>query len=93
MRLEGAGDVEHCRGSEKGQVTLPKPLRDRLGILPGSRLAFRVAPDGSLFVQVMAAGSGLLFRLLAKPSEATRSVQEMDAGVTQTVQSRSRPGR
>lgn len=79
--------------SEKGQVTLPKPLRDRLGIRPGSRLAFRIAPDGSLVVQVMAAGSGPLFRLLAKPGDAARSLEEMDAGVTQAVQSRSRRGR
>jgi antitoxin PrlF len=27
--------------SEKGQVTIPKPLRDRLGILPGAVLEFR----------------------------------------------------
>ncbi|HEX3392269.1 MAG TPA: AbrB/MazE/SpoVT family DNA-binding domain-containing protein [Solirubrobacteraceae bacterium] len=26
--------------SEKGQVTVPKPLRDRLGIRPGDRLDF-----------------------------------------------------
>ena len=27
--------------SEKGQVTIPKPLRDRLGIRPGQMLDFR----------------------------------------------------
>jgi AbrB family looped-hinge helix DNA binding protein len=27
--------------SEKGQVTIPKPLRDRLGIRPGETLDFR----------------------------------------------------
>jgi len=26
--------------SDKGQVTVPKPLRDRLGIRPGDRLEF-----------------------------------------------------
>ncbi|HEY8304422.1 MAG TPA: AbrB/MazE/SpoVT family DNA-binding domain-containing protein [Solirubrobacteraceae bacterium] len=30
----------HSTISEKGQVTLPKRLRDRLGIKPGDRLEF-----------------------------------------------------
>jgi antitoxin PrlF len=30
----------HSTISEKGQVTVPKPLRDRLGIKPGDRLEF-----------------------------------------------------
>ena len=27
--------------AERGQVTIPKPLRDKLGILPGTKLDFR----------------------------------------------------
>jgi AbrB family looped-hinge helix DNA binding protein len=30
----------HSTISQKGQVTVPKPLRDRLGIRPGDRLDF-----------------------------------------------------
>lgn len=30
----------HSIISEKGQITVPKPLRDRLGIRPGDRLEF-----------------------------------------------------
>jgi antitoxin PrlF len=32
----------------KGQVTIPKPVRDLLGIEPGSKVDFRSAPDGSV---------------------------------------------
>lgn len=32
----------------KGQVTIPKPLRDLLGIGPGSKVDFRRGPDGSV---------------------------------------------
>jgi antitoxin PrlF len=32
----------------KGQVTIPKPIRDRLGIMPGDAVAFELAPDGRI---------------------------------------------
>ena len=32
----------------KGQVTIPKSVRDLLGIVPGSRVDFRRAADGSV---------------------------------------------
>jgi antitoxin PrlF len=37
--------------TSKGQVTIPKPIRDHLGICPGSRVAFRRAPDGSIVIE------------------------------------------
>lgn len=36
--------------AERGQVTIPKPLRDKLGIRPGTSLEF-VAKDGALIVR------------------------------------------
>lgn len=41
--------------TSKGQVTIPKPVRDRLGIEPGSRVEFELAPDGRV-VLVKVAG-------------------------------------
>jgi len=32
----------------KGQVTIPKAVRDLLGIVPGSKVDFRRAADGSI---------------------------------------------
>jgi AbrB family looped-hinge helix DNA binding protein len=34
----------------KGQVTIPKPVRELLGIVPGSRVDFRRAADGSVVI-------------------------------------------
>ena len=34
--------------TDKGQVTVPKEIRDRLGIAPGSRLDFEAQEDGTL---------------------------------------------
>jgi antitoxin PrlF len=38
--------------TRKGQVTIPKPVRDRLGINPGSKVDFEVAEDGRAFLRV-----------------------------------------
>jgi AbrB family looped-hinge helix DNA binding protein len=34
--------------TSKGQVTIPKRVRDRLGIQPGSAVDFRMADDGQI---------------------------------------------
>jgi AbrB family looped-hinge helix DNA binding protein len=34
--------------TSKGQITLPKRLRERLGLKRGSRIRFRLEPDGGL---------------------------------------------
>lgn len=34
--------------TSKGQVTIPKPVRDLLGIVPGSEVEFRRREDGSV---------------------------------------------
>ena len=36
--------------TSKGQVTIPKPIRDRLGLKTGDALDFRFAEDGTLVV-------------------------------------------
>jgi antitoxin PrlF len=38
------------RVSEKGQVTIPKPMRERLGIRPGEVVVFREEP-GRLVIE------------------------------------------
>ncbi|MGL5116603.1 MAG: AbrB/MazE/SpoVT family DNA-binding domain-containing protein [Beijerinckiaceae bacterium] len=37
--------------TSKGQVTIPKLIRDRLGINAGTKVAFRVDKDGRAFIQ------------------------------------------
>ena len=42
------------RVTEKGQVTIPKPIRDRLGIGPGSEVDFVEEGDGIRLVSLAA---------------------------------------
>jgi len=37
--------------TSKGQVTVPKQVRDRLGIKPGSKVDFEIAEDGRAFLR------------------------------------------
>jgi len=37
--------------TRKGQVTIPKPVRDRLGINPGSKVDFEVGEDGRAYLR------------------------------------------
>ena len=37
--------------TRKGQATIPKRVRDHLGIGPGSEVTFRLADDGSIVVE------------------------------------------
>jgi AbrB family looped-hinge helix DNA binding protein len=75
--------------SGKGQVTLPKGLRDQLGIRPGSRLEFQVADDRTLRVRVLPAGSEALLGLLARQGEAPVSLERMNEAVSEIVKARA----
>jgi antitoxin PrlF len=37
--------------TSKGQVTIPKPVRDYLGIEPGTAVKFRRADDGHIIIE------------------------------------------
>ncbi|MCO6419203.1 type II toxin-antitoxin system PrlF family antitoxin [Siccirubricoccus sp. KC 17139] len=55
----------------KGQVTIPKPIRDRLGITPGqSEVEFELQPDGQVVLRRAAASPPIadrFARFLGKP--------------------------
>ncbi len=59
----------------KGQVTIPKPIRDRLGLTPGSRVDFAVDPDGKVVLR-KAEGPAPL------PDRVTRLLGRATAGLT-----------
>ncbi len=78
--------------TDKGQVTLPKAIRDLLAISAGTRIDFEVQPDNTLKARVLTRGAAGLFGLIAQPGEAPRSLQEIDAGIAAAVTQRAQPG-
>lgn len=79
--------------TEKGQVTVPKEIRERTGIMPGSRLDFEVMEDGSLRVRVLSRGAEALFGLLQRLGNEPRSIEAMDAGIAAAVSERNQRAR
>jgi antitoxin PrlF len=61
--------------TRKGQVTIPKPVRDRLGIHPGSKVDFEVAEDGRAFLHRVG-------KRAAKPSRFERMRGTATAGLS-----------
>lgn len=76
--------------TDKGQLTVPKPIRERFGIQPGSKLDFEPMPDGTLRVRVLGRGAGNLFGLLHRSREKSRTLAEMDVGIAQAVSARNK---
>ena len=74
--------------TDKGQVTLPKAIRDRLGIRPGTRIDFEVMADNTLQARVLTRGASSLFGLLHRPGEAVRSLDEIEDGIAAAVTER-----
>lgn len=75
--------------TDKGQVTVPKEIRDRTGIAAGSRLDFEVQADGSLCVRILARGADSLFGLVSRPGIKARSIEEMDQGIATAIAARN----
>jgi AbrB family looped-hinge helix DNA binding protein len=40
--------------TSKGQTTIPKEIRDSLGMKPGDRMTFTLMPDGTVVLRVKA---------------------------------------
>jgi antitoxin PrlF len=45
-------DTAEATITSKGQVTIPSVVRNRLGVKPGDKLTFSIAPDGTVSIRV-----------------------------------------
>lgn len=70
--------------SPKGQITLPKELRDALGLQPGDRLVFSII-DGEVVMTPKSINFNDLAGLLGSPPNGRASLEEIDAAVTEAA--------
>ena len=70
----------------KGQVTIPKEVRDHLGVETGDRLSFVVQEDGTVIVKPITRHVRELGGLLRRPGQRPVSLDEMDQAIVRRVQ-------
>jgi AbrB family looped-hinge helix DNA binding protein len=66
--------------TSKGQITVPKSVRDALGVSAGDRLAFRVGEDGTVTVVPETVDLRSL-RGLIKPTVKGVTLEDMDTAI------------
>ena len=69
--------------TNKGQVTIPKRLRDHLGLEPGSNVEFELTHDGRVFLTTgnsIFEGRFARLRGSAKPGMTTDEIMELTRG-------------
>ena len=76
--------------TSKGQVTLPKAIRDRLGLDAGSVLDFELQADDTIKVRAVKPDARRLRGLLRVPQREPLSVEQMDEAVARHLQERHR---
>lgn len=70
--------------TSKGQVTLPKRVRDKLRLKPGDKIDFVLESDGTLRVTPVTTSVTQLKGMLPKP-DLPISVEEMNEAVARMV--------
>jgi antitoxin PrlF len=67
--------------TSKGQVTVPKGIRDQLHIEVGTQLDFSINDDGTICVRPLNRNALSIVGILKKPGQPAVSVEQMDDAV------------
>lgn len=67
--------------TSKGRITVPREVREHLGLTTGDQLDFRIHGDGTVTVEVQQGSAERLWRRLYRSGRPPVSVEEVDDGV------------
>ncbi len=67
--------------TSKGQLTLPKAIRDEMKLGAGSKLDFSVAADGTLTIRPLTRSIDSLIGMFHRPGMKAASIKEMDEAI------------
>ena len=77
--------------TSKGQVTIPKELREKLNLAPGDKVKFFMHPDGTLAILPKKPLSALFGILRSRAGPV--SLEDMEAGISEGATGRFPPAK
>ena len=69
----------------KGQVTIPKQIRDYLKLETGSKVDFVITSDGTVKVIPLTVPVSALSGMLRRPDMPAATIEDMEAAIAQGV--------
>ena len=76
--------MSEAKMTSKGQLTVPKDVRQKLGLKPGDRIRFLLEADGRVRLMPAKRDISELVGILPKPKRALR-LEEMDEAIGQEI--------
>lgn len=77
--------------TSKGQVTIPKVIRDAMGVRPGDRVRFVRRSDGTVVVEPETVDVRSLAGILKGKLKRTLTIEAMDEAIERAVVESMRP--
>lgn len=71
--------------STKGQVVIPRAVREKLGIHAGNELLFKVRSDGIIEIKLVVRSIDMFFGRCKRDNESPMSIGEIDEAISQAV--------
>jgi AbrB family looped-hinge helix DNA binding protein len=79
--------------TSKGQITIPKEVRERLGLEAGDRVVFVVQSDRDVLLKPAKTDVRDLHGMLYRRGQRPRGIEEMDDGIARSIAERHGRGR
>ena len=77
--------------TSKGQITVPKEIRDRLGLDAGSMLDFQVLPDNTITARAVKPDARRIRGLLESLHAGPLTIEQMDEGIARHLRDKHAP--
>lgn len=78
--------------TSKGQVTIPKKVRDQLGLQAGDILSFDVESVDKIIIRPEKKNSDRAYGILHRKNQEAFSVEEMESGVAEYFKKKYKSG-